>query len=173
MSTFVHNNGRMTAPPGAEGASDTELGRYMDDRRNDLGLTWDDVANACGLSRQTLYDIRNGNTDYRRMRSSTKRKIEKALQWEHGGVDAAIAHGRRPAPSGGTGSSSSADSAAVPPGWTEEEEQRWLVARETLAALKLKQDLTRAQYRVMRDEYAQMEARDHANRGHVTPSDRS
>ena len=87
----------MTAPPGAEDTPDTEFGRYMDDRRNELDMTWDDVAAASGLSRQTLYDIRKGNTSYSRMRSSTKRKIEQALQWQRGDVDAAILRGERPA----------------------------------------------------------------------------
>lgn len=82
--------GAMTAPSGTEEAPDTELGRRMDDRRNDLDLTWDEVAALSGLSRQTLFDIRKGHTDYRRMRTSTKRKIEKALQWNRATVDVLI-----------------------------------------------------------------------------------
>lgn len=98
MSTFVHQNGGMNASSGAEEAPDTPLGRHMDDSRNDLGLTWDDVAKLSKLSRQTLYDIRKGVTDYGRMRSSTKRKIEKVFQWERGDFEAAAIHGVAPAP---------------------------------------------------------------------------
>lgn len=62
---------------------------------------------------------------------------------------------------------------SIPTGWSEEEEQRWLVARETLEALKIKAGLTRQQWRYMRDEYEQLEALDRLRHGHITPGGQS
>lgn len=145
MSTFVHKNGGMTIRSGTEDAPDTELGRHMDDSRNDLGLTWDDVATLSGLSRQTLFDIRKGHTDYRRMRSSTKRKIEVALHWDRGSVDAIIKEGKGP----------TATSASAPPPrpvrWTPEKERLFRELEATFATYGL--ELNEENWRLVEEQY--------------------
>lgn len=75
------------------------LAWWMDDRRAELGMTWDDVAAAAQVSTETLHRARGG----RSMRTTTKKAIESALQWQPGSVES-IAAGGNPA------------SAAVDPG---------------------------------------------------------
>ena len=82
--------------PENEETPDSAFGRLMDDQRNELGLLWEDVAELSGLSRQTIYDIRKGKTDYRRMRSRTKHRLELALQWKRGSIDEVHANGTPP-----------------------------------------------------------------------------
>ncbi|MEU4224386.1 hypothetical protein AB0F17_08835 [Nonomuraea sp. NPDC026600] len=66
------------------------LGRYMEDRRLELGLLWEQVAELTGLSAQGLRDVREKSG---RPRPLTKQAIEKALQWEPGSIDLILAGG--------------------------------------------------------------------------------
>lgn len=66
------------------------LSWLMDERRQELRLTWDVVAQSAGLSREGLRRVREGD---RGMRTLTKRGIEDALNWEPGSVDAILAGG--------------------------------------------------------------------------------
>lgn len=66
------------------------LGWWMDERRGELGLTWDQVAEQAGLSTETLYRAASG----RSMRTTTKKGIERALRWRNGAVDAILAGGK-------------------------------------------------------------------------------
>lgn len=66
------------------------LGWWMDERRGELGLTWHEVAEAAGVSVPTLR--RNAN-DPSGMRTTTKKKIERALRWESGSIDAILDRG--------------------------------------------------------------------------------
>ncbi len=61
-----------------------------------------------------------------------------------------------------------------PADWTEEEEQRYVVARETLHALKIRHrsEFTRTRWRTWRDEYDKL-AEVERSKPHVTPGDRS
>lgn len=70
------------------------LGWWMDERRGELGLTWDQVAERAGVSPETLR--RNANRPDR-MRTITRKGIERALMWESGSVDA-ILDGGEPTP---------------------------------------------------------------------------
>lgn len=91
------------------------LDRAMDGRRLDLGLSWQDVAAAAKVSVATLRAIRSGTN---RPSPLTKRRVEEALRWEPGSVDAIYAD-RQPVPAG---------SEPAPPSRTErlEEIQRQL-----------------------------------------------
>lgn len=66
---------------------------WMDDRRGELGLTWDEVAKSSGVSTETLYRVGDG----RPMRTTTKKGIERALRWESGSIEA-ILDGDGPTP---------------------------------------------------------------------------
>lgn len=57
----------------------------MNVRRLQLGLTWDDVADKAGITSAGLRAIRSGKN---RGRELTRRKIDAALQWEAGTLDA-------------------------------------------------------------------------------------
>lgn len=59
-------------------------GWWMDERRGELDLTLDEVAARAGVSTETLRQAANG----RRMRTNNKKKIERALEWEYGSIDA-------------------------------------------------------------------------------------
>lgn len=71
------------------------LARLMNERRRELGrrrrrnYTWDEVAAAAGLHRETLRSIRNGVSG---MRDSSKDGIEAALQWAPGSIDRILAN---------------------------------------------------------------------------------
>lgn len=70
------------------------LARLMDERRQDLRLTWEVVAQRAGMSREGLRRTREGE---RAMRVLTKRGIEDALYWAPGSVDAVL-DGGEPTP---------------------------------------------------------------------------
>ena len=61
---------------------------WIDDRRSDLGMTWDDLAREAGVSTETLR-----LAGERRMRTTSKKKIESALRWKRGSIDAIWAGG--------------------------------------------------------------------------------
>ncbi|MFI7678523.1 helix-turn-helix domain-containing protein [Actinophytocola sp. NPDC049390] len=65
----------------------------MDERRKQLGLSWDEVAQAAGVSKNTLLSIRRGGDSY----PKTIRNVEAALQWALGSI-AAIDEAREPTP---------------------------------------------------------------------------
>jgi hypothetical protein len=68
-----------------------DLDLWMDRRRSELGLRWEDVAErADGVTTQTLREIRGGR---RKARSLTKAAIERALQWTPGSIDSILAGG--------------------------------------------------------------------------------
>lgn len=66
------------------------LGWWMDERRGELGLTWEQVAERADLSTETLYRAASG----RSMRTTTKKGIERALYWRSGAVDAILSGGQ-------------------------------------------------------------------------------
>lgn len=70
------------------------LGWWMDERRGELALTWQQVADEAGVSTETLYRIADGG---RTPRTTTRKGIERALQWQPGSIDAIAASGK-PAP---------------------------------------------------------------------------
>lgn len=70
------------------------LARLMDERRADLDLTWNEVAERAGVTREGLRRTRVGSGH---IRSLTKRGIERALQWSAGSVDRVLA-GEEPEP---------------------------------------------------------------------------
>lgn len=51
----------------------------MDERRGELGLTWDQVAEIADVSSETLR--RTAATDGSTMRTTTKKGVERALRW--------------------------------------------------------------------------------------------
>lgn len=61
------------------------LDQAMNVRRLQLGLTWDDLADKAGITSAGLRAIRSGKN---RGRELTRRKIDAALQWEAGTLDA-------------------------------------------------------------------------------------
>lgn len=66
------------------------LDKVMDRRRQELRLLWRDVAERAQLSSQGLYDIRAGR---RTPRAITTSRIEQALGWRQGSIDAVLAGG--------------------------------------------------------------------------------
>lgn len=71
------------------------LADWIDQRRADLGLDTVQLAAKMGTSRQWLIDLRNGKIT--RPRATTRRAIERALDWEQGSV-AEILAGGEPTP---------------------------------------------------------------------------
>lgn len=86
----------MTGNPSQSGRQ--RLGDQMNERRLDLGLTWDQVASDAKIHRETLRQIRRGTSE---LRGLTKRGIERALHWEPGSIDLILAGGS-PVPTGET-----------------------------------------------------------------------
>lgn len=70
------------------------LDAVMEDCRLDLGMSWRDLANKAGLSYEGLRAVRRGD---RRPNALTKRRLEDALNWAHGSIDA-ILDGAGPTP---------------------------------------------------------------------------
>ncbi|GAA4059572.1 hypothetical protein GCM10022214_10110 [Actinomadura miaoliensis] len=66
------------------------LARLMDERRAELRLTWHEVAERAGMTREGLRRTRTGSGS---IRSLTKRGIEDALEWAVGSVDMILAGG--------------------------------------------------------------------------------
>jgi transcriptional regulator with XRE-family HTH domain len=69
------------------------LGWWMDDRRAELNLTWDELVTRSGVSKETLFRAAQG----RPMRTTTKKAIERALRWTSTSVDD-IRRGGEPTP---------------------------------------------------------------------------
>ena len=85
----------MPAPP------PHRLDEYMDARRLDLRMTWREVADAAGISPETIRAVRRGDNV---PGDITKRGLEDALHWERGSIDSILDDGsptplRRPATS--------------------------------------------------------------------------
>lgn len=67
------------------------LGWWMNDRRGELDMTWDEVAAAADLPVGTLLAHAAGTG--RRMRPQTKHKIQRGLRWAPGSIDRIHADG--------------------------------------------------------------------------------
>lgn len=65
------------------------LGWWLDERRGELGLTWDEVAERAGVAPQTVYRIISGSP----MRTTTRKGLERALHWAAGSIIAILAGG--------------------------------------------------------------------------------
>lgn len=66
------------------------LGALMDQRRLELGLRWQDVADGGGVSLKALHSARTGNASIRPL---TQRAIEDGLRWEHGSIQRVLDDG--------------------------------------------------------------------------------
>ena len=80
--------GRMTSPETAR----ERLARLMAERRTQLRMTWNAVADKAGLTKEGLRGIRQGQGI---IQPASKEGIEDALRWERGSLDA-ILEGRDP-----------------------------------------------------------------------------
>ncbi|MFI6496818.1 hypothetical protein [Nonomuraea typhae] len=69
-------------------AARAHLAETMDDRRVQLGLTWNQVAEKAGLTKEGLRSVRQ---ETRKMMPLTKRGIEDALRWAAGSIDLVLA----------------------------------------------------------------------------------
>lgn len=65
---------------------DMDLSEALDERRLELGMRWEDVARAGGISYETIRNVRNG----RPMRPLTKANLERALRLKRGSIDAGV-----------------------------------------------------------------------------------
>lgn len=81
MSSYVRHPEDMNEA----GADARTLGEWLEERKDELRMSWAEVGERAGISRQTLLDIRNGATS---PRSHTKRNLEHAVQWEPRSIDA-------------------------------------------------------------------------------------
>jgi len=70
------------------------LGRHIDERREELGLTLREVARASGLTVETLRAIRYGENVPRGL---TRAAIERALRWEAHSIDRILSEESGPA----------------------------------------------------------------------------
>lgn len=77
----------------------------MDRRREELRLTWSEVARLAGVSRETLRQIRTGEGEIRPL---TRRGIEDALQWAPSSIDAIMSGGAPTSAAAGAHSETSA-----------------------------------------------------------------
>lgn len=66
------------------------LDQMLDERRLELNMRWDDVADAAGISYETLRAFRKG----RPTRALTRSKIERALQLQPGSIERAPSAGK-------------------------------------------------------------------------------
>ncbi len=66
------------------------LGALMEERRLELGLRWQDVAERGGVSLKALHSARTGNASIRPL---TQRAIEDGLRWEHGSIQRVMGDG--------------------------------------------------------------------------------
>jgi len=66
------------------------LDEAMNGRRLDLGMTWGELAVTAKIAEVTLRAIRRGAN---LPTSLTKRRLEDALEWEHGSIEAILAGG--------------------------------------------------------------------------------
>lgn len=60
------------------------LAQYMEDRRDELRLTWDQIASKGSTHAETLRQVRKNR---REITKQTKRAIEIGLEWRTGSVD--------------------------------------------------------------------------------------
>ena len=67
----------------------------MEDRRLDLMLTWQEVADAAGITTETLRQIRFGTAQIQKLK---QRGVEEALAWQPGGIAAFLTGGDPPSP---------------------------------------------------------------------------
>lgn len=70
------------------------LDQMIDARRQELDMQWRDLAGAARISTQALFDIRMGRTNPRML---TRRRLEAALRWKPGSIQA-IQNGGDPEP---------------------------------------------------------------------------
>lgn len=71
-------------------AARARLAKLMDERRDQLGLYWNEVAQLADITKEGLRSVR---FETRALRPATKRGIERALQWKVGTVDRILAGG--------------------------------------------------------------------------------
>jgi hypothetical protein len=76
------------------------LAALMEERRLELGLRWQDVAERGSVSLKALHSARMGNADIRPL---TRQKIEDGLDWGHGSIRRILDDGD-PLPAGLSGS---------------------------------------------------------------------
>ena len=62
----------------------------MEERRLELGLTWREVADRAGLSYEAIRNLRTGPGG---MRALSMRRLDAALEWRAGSVQALLAGG--------------------------------------------------------------------------------
>lgn len=66
------------------------LDAAMAARADELGMGWVDIADEAGIRVETLRSLRRGNNQPSR---TTKRKLDRALGWKLGSIDAVLAGG--------------------------------------------------------------------------------
>jgi hypothetical protein len=174
LCTSVHDNASVALP--RRTTSD-----YDEPRRNHLGLAvtrareaagWPkraDFAKTAGISLRSLVKLEGGEEGVgRRVLESVGRALP---NWTEDTPYEVLDGGPIPRTDPVTDNT---DAEEMPPDWSEEEEQRWVVARETLHALKIRHrsEFTRTRWRTWRDEYDKL-AEVERSRANVTPGDRS
>ncbi|MFF0864230.1 hypothetical protein ACFYUV_20900 [Nonomuraea sp. NPDC003560] len=86
------------------------LSEAINERREQLRLTWNQVAQQAGLTKEGLRSVR---TETRRMMPLTKRGIEDALAWQAGSIDLILA-GQPPVEAGAATSPTSTPEPDIP-----------------------------------------------------------
>lgn len=78
----------MDAPQQTEARQRLTL--LIEERADELGMTWNELAEKAGLTKEGLRGVRFGSGKMRRL---TKRGLEDALRWESGSVDRVLEGG--------------------------------------------------------------------------------
>ena len=84
------------------------VGEWIQVRRDELGLSIKDFAQAVGTSPRTVGNVESGATE---ARAGTRARWEDALGWERGSLTAAYRRGTRPGPTASVADLSGMDAA--------------------------------------------------------------
>lgn len=118
----------------------SQLDQWMDQRRQELRLRWAQVAELAGMTTPNLLRIRKGQIS---ISWGAADRIEDALHWERGSVEAAVLMGIKPQPrtSPSDEPSPRSQQLATESRLTEEDKMRFEVLKGTIRAEDLTNEL--------------------------------
>lgn len=132
---------------GVQGTDESraQLHRWMDERREELRLSWAEIARDMGMTEENLLRIRKGRVG---ISMKAERGIEDALGWERGSVEAAATRGVKPSPERVAAAAAASPRPVV---WTREKEALFREVVRTLAEVGL--EPTEETFQAMQDQY--------------------
>lgn len=161
---------------GIEGSDERRafLEQCIDDRQQELRLRWSQLARIAGMTQENLLRIRKNRIS---ISWEAAAGIERAFQWEPGGVEAAVLHGTPPvgqAPDDHPELSGRPESIRFPPGWTNEEEAQYQELYPTWHPILQTQEMefSRHAFRMLRDDFTKTRALEQFTQGMRSNEDR-